>query len=349
MKNAIWPLPDMDSTGNWYKPGQVSLEKDLILPYVPNVHLCDPKCLSESKANRKTLLFFRGRLKRNADKKVKKLYLPRAAAPLPVGVITQDMRRVNMAPRILSEGIHTTLECSLRKDSEEKGEAPVLFRLDHLLFDAILEDCVDTSDSFLGLEGYSLMRVRSCKVVEWGVLSSDINVIVACNSFFPQDLSKLMVTCADSQVRVLHGINVVGKYRGTIVLSRLRYFVAGIFDYLLSGEGTAAATSMAAAMLTPSAALTAANSAPRGTPRCSCIGVSSNESDKAIKRFLVRNMVDQAAVRDIQEACAFDGYTLPKLYVKMEYCVSCAIHFKDDMPKPGQAPRPAGAAAPPRS
>ncbi|KAI8529683.1 hypothetical protein RHMOL_Rhmol12G0243700 [Rhododendron molle] len=48
MKNAIWLLPDMDSTGNWYKPGQVSLETDLILPYVPSVHLCGPKCLSES-------------------------------------------------------------------------------------------------------------------------------------------------------------------------------------------------------------------------------------------------------------------------------------------------------------
>ncbi|GMP24923.1 hypothetical protein CsSME_00002021 [Camellia sinensis var. sinensis] len=32
-------------------------------------------------------------------------------------------------------------------------------------------------------------------------------------TFFPQDPSKLMVTCADSQVRILHGINVVGKYK----------------------------------------------------------------------------------------------------------------------------------------
>ncbi|PIA42724.1 hypothetical protein AQUCO_02000288v1 [Aquilegia coerulea] len=92
--------------------------------------------------------------------------------------------------------------------------------------------------------------------------------------------------------------------------------------------------------------------------RCSNCGKCCPK-DKAIKRFLARNIVEQAVVRDVQEACVNDGY----------YCIACAIHShvvrvrsridrrkrelpqrfrrRDDMPKPGQPPCPAGAATPP--
>ena len=63
---------------------------------------------------------------------------------------------------------------------------------------------------------------------------------------------------------------------------------------------------------------------------CNCYRLVGK--DKAIKRFVIKNMVDASSKRDIEANSAYAGtetpYTMPKIYVKNEWCIACGIHSR---------------------
>ena len=65
------------------------------------------------------------------------------------------------------------------------------------------------------------------------------------------------------------------------------------------------------------------------TVRCVLSGAMVGK-DKAVKRFQARNLVDGSSRRDIKENSAYDQsiFTMPKIYVKQYYSISCAIHSR---------------------
>lgn len=63
--------------------------------------------------------------------------------------------------------------------------------------------------------------------------------------------------------------------------------------------------------------------------RCEQSGVLVPK-DKAIKRFIVRNIVDASAIRDIQEACVYSGRLLlwlVCLFCPNSYSIGCIMLF----------------------
>merc|ERR1711865_1368093 len=72
--------------------------------------------------------------------------------------------------------------------------------------------------------------------------------------------------------------------------------------------------------------------------RCASTG-KAIPKDKAIKRFIVRNIVDASSMRDIRDASAYQEYQLPKLYLKMYYCVEAAVHQRIVRGRSGEARR----------
>jgi small subunit ribosomal protein S26e len=47
----------------------------------------------------------------------------------------------------------------------------------------------------------------------------------------------------------------------------------------------------------------------------------------------VRNIVDKSSLRDLSDASIIENYELPKFYIKLHYCISCAVHRKIVRPR----------------
>mmetsp|Transcript_24074 Transcript_24074/g.48617 ORF Transcript_24074/g.48617 Transcript_24074/m.48617 type:complete len:149 (+) Transcript_24074:1984-2430(+) len=48
--------------------------------------------------------------------------------------------------------------------------------------------------------------------------------------------------------------------------------------------------------------------------------------DKAVTRYVIRNIIENSSLKDVQEACYYDHYSLPKIYFKNVYSIEAAIH-----------------------
>merc|ERR1712005_10394 len=59
-----------------------------------------------------------------------------------------------------------------------------------------------------------------------------------------------------------------------------------------------------------------------------CLSGKHIPKDKSVKRFVVRNIVESSAMRDIRDASVYENYVLPKVYYKQYYSIEAAIHHR---------------------
>ena len=50
--------------------------------------------------------------------------------------------------------------------------------------------------------------------------------------------------------------------------------------------------------------------------------------DKAINKFTVKDIIEGSSKDDLNAAQYYNEFTIPKVYMKVSYCVSCAIHSR---------------------
>jgi len=69
-----------------------------------------------------------------------------------------------------------------------------------------------------------------------------------------------------------------------------------------------------------------------GFVRCDVSG-RAVAKDKAIKRFIVRNLVDASGKKDLESQSVYNNYPIPKMYYKAYYSISAAIHQRIVRPR----------------
>ena len=52
------------------------------------------------------------------------------------------------------------------------------------------------------------------------------------------------------------------------------------------------------------------------------------QKDKCIKKFTVRDIIDGSSKEDIKSVQVYENFIIPKVYNKLTYCISCAIHAR---------------------